>query len=175
MRMWRNLPRRSTFCSRSEMASKSSGGCDLAAKCFFSKLNNTSGTDVVHAATLDGKGSSVSCLSGPADSEDNVSIASIMFPLIFELYTHASLHSIQLSLVHGCAQCSGWRVSSSSVSTVHMSFNLVRYSVTVDSSTFAVSLFLGDVGNLIIVKSMFWHFATSCDHNCKSDIESHMV
>ena len=30
-------------------------------KCFFSKLTNTSGTDVVHAATLDGKGSSVSC------------------------------------------------------------------------------------------------------------------
>ena len=31
-----------------------------------------------------------------------------------------------------------------SVSTAHMSFNLVRYSVTVDSSSFAVSLFLGD-------------------------------
>ena len=29
-------------------------------KCFFSKLTNTSGTDAVHAATLDGKGSSVS-------------------------------------------------------------------------------------------------------------------
>ena len=64
--------------------------------------------------------------------------------LDFEPSTHESLHSIQLSLVHGCAQCSGWRVSSSSVSTAHMSFNLVRYSVTVDSSSFAVSLFLGD-------------------------------
>ena len=44
--------------------------------------------------------------------------------LVFELSTHESWHSIQLSLVLGCARCSGWRVSSSSVSTAHMSFNL---------------------------------------------------
>ena len=69
----------------------------------------------------------------------------------FELSTHESLHSIQLSLVHGCAQCSGWRVSSSSVSTAHMSFSSVRCSVTVDSSSFAVSLFLGDVGNPVLL------------------------
>ena len=50
-------------------------------KDFFSKLTNTSGTDVVHAATLDGKESSV-VLSGSGDSEYNVSIASVMFPLI---------------------------------------------------------------------------------------------
>ena len=89
--------------------------------------------------------------------------------LDFELSTRESLQSIQLSLVHRCAQCSGWRVSSSSVSTAHMSFDLVRYSVTVDTSSL-----LGDVGNPFIVKFVFWHFATSCDHNCKSDIESPM-
>ena len=49
------------------------------------------------------------------------------------------------------------------------------HSVVVDSFLFAVSLFLGDVGNTIVVKSVFWHLATSCDHNCKSDIESPMV
>ena len=53
-----------------------------------------------------------------------------------------------------------------------MSFNLVRYSVTVDNFSFAVSLFLGNVGKPIIVKSVFWHFVTSCDLNYKSDIES---
>ena len=36
---------------------------------------------------------------------------------------------------------SGWRTS----------FSLVRYSVTVDSSAFAVSLFLGDFSNLILL------------------------
>ena len=109
-------------------------------------------------------------LSGSADSEDNVGIASVMFFFDFELSTRESLQSIQLSLVHRCAQCSGWRVSSSSVSTAHMSFDLVRYSVTVDTSSL-----LGDVGNSIIVKFVFWHFATSSDHNCKFDIESPMA
>ena len=66
------MPRRSTFCfnlssSRSEMTSNSSGGGDLAAVIMPANGNrqvflpNTSGTDVVHAATLVGKVSSVSC------------------------------------------------------------------------------------------------------------------
>ena len=46
---------------------------------------------------------------------------------------------------------SGWQVSSSSVSTAPMSFNLARYSVTVHSSSFAASLFLGDFGNLVLL------------------------
>ena len=152
MRMRRNLSKRSTFCfslssSRSEMTSNSSGGGDPAAvispqmaigKCFFSNLTDTSGTHVVHAATLDGKRSPVSewisrLRRQRQHREHHVS-------LDFELSTHESLHSIQPSLVRGCAQCSGWRVSSSSVTTAHMSFDLVRYSVTVDSSSFAVSV-----------------------------------
>ena len=86
---------------------------------------------MVHAATLDGQGSG---LRRQCQHREH----------FFELSTHESLHSTQLSLVHGCAQCSGERVSSSSVSTAHMSFDFVRVSVTVDSSSFAVSLFLGD-------------------------------
>ena len=148
--MRRNLSKRSTFCfslssSRSGMTSNSSGGGDPAAvispqmaigKCFFSNLTDTSGTHVVHAATLDGK--RITCragwISGLRRQRQHRE------SLDFELSTHESLHSIQPSLVGGCAQCSGWRVLSSSVTTAHMSFDLVRYSVTVDSSSFAVSV-----------------------------------
>ena len=98
-------------------------------------------------------------LSGSPDSEDNVNIASIMFPLILSFpLMKACIPSNFLSsmVVHNALGGECRRAQS----TAHMSFDLVRYSVTVDSSSFAVSLFLGDIGNPIIVKSVFWHFAT---------------
>ena len=112
-------------------------------KCFISMLTTTSGANVVYAATLDGKDHlcRAEWMSGlrrqRQHREHHVSL-DLSFPLM------KGVHSIQLSLVHVCAQCFGWRVSSSAVSTAHMSFNMVKYSVTVDSSSFVVSLFLGD-------------------------------
>ena len=83
-------------------------------------------------------------------SEDNVSIASIMVPLIFSF-----------PLMKACIPSnfpSSMVVHNALGGESRRAFNLVSYSVTVDSSSFAVSLFLGDVGNPIIAKSVFWHF-----------------
>ena len=70
-----------SWCKQWSLHTPTSSSRMATGKGFFSKLTNTSGTNVVHAATPNGKISSV-VLSGPADSEDNVSIASTMFPLI---------------------------------------------------------------------------------------------
>ena len=72
--------------------------------------------------------------------------------LDFELSKHESLHSIQLSLVHGCAQCSAWRVSLSSVSTAHMSFNLGDHNCKSDIESPMVQSpeNRSSIGNLVI-------------------------
>ena len=96
MRVRRNLPKRSTFCfnlssSRSEMASNLGGCGDLAAvnharnweSASVSSQNSVTCLALMWFALLLLMARDICVvLSGSADSEDNVNIASIMFPLI---------------------------------------------------------------------------------------------
>ena len=171
----RNLSKRSTFCfnlssSRSE-TSNSSGGGDLAAVIMPLEWQSASVSSQNSLTRLALMWFTLRLLM----AKDHLCRAEWLrrqrqhrehhVSLDFELSAHESLHSIQLSRPWLCTML--W------VASVVERFNLVSHSVTVDSSSFAVSL--GDVGNPIIAKSVFWHFATSCDQNCKSDIESPMV
>ena len=96
-------------------------------------------------------------LRGSADSEDNVSTVSIMFPLIFSFQTmKACIPSNFLSsmVVHNAlgGEC---RRARSRQPTCRSTWWGTPSRLT---SSFAVSLFLREVGNPIVVRSVFWHF-----------------
>ena len=147
MRMRRKVCPSALLCAStcqalaSEMTFNSSGNGDLAAVIMPASGNRPSGTNVIHAATIDSKGSPVVVLSGSADSEDNVSIASIMFPPMKACTTFPRPWLCTVL----------WAASVVELGLDSAHVVQLGDSVMVDSSPFAVSLFLGDVGNFVLL------------------------